>query len=732
MTPHHDRRDRRIRRLRIVALAATGVMLAAACSSGSKPPPATPGGNASGGVSSTASASPPHGAVTVLPASLIKFGSYRVVPLTDPDRPAYSGPATPTSMTGVQVAGVLKETLAKPGVTETLTDQGFVVVPEDQRYLHYAYDESFYNGWPVYVTTDAAYHVWHLTFDAILRTTEQQKLLPALRSLIQQSVTAAHQQTTQLAGTPLADAAARAEQLYQVAAAELGLPVSLGPLAKQEKALVDAHAGVALSPILGTRIDYSLLTPRGHYTRGDALKRYFVAMSVLGQGAFCLPGTLDCDATNPQRPSRVGLLATRVLLGTPQRKALWQAVYEPSAFLVGLSDDYTPGELDAAARAAAANWPADPTVIADDATVTAIVERLRTTRPVRIDPERASVRLMGTRFTIDSFIMDQLVAPNVGENAAGARRELPSALDVAAALGSAKARKVLSSTGAMDYQRYREQLDRLSSRILERPPADWGGTVYDAWLHALEPALLPHGAAYPPMMRTDAWAAKGLVSGLGSYAQLKHDTILYTKQSVAEGGGDEPKVPPRNWVEPEPVAFGRLAAAIDLLRTGLDQRKLLTGEQAKLAADVSELFTFFARIASDELAGKPLAKADNDRLNFIGGTFEQIWFRTSEADYVGDDDSAVIADIASGPGQVLNIGIGRFDKILVLVPQTSGTFAVAAGAVFSYYEFATGAGERLTDATWRSRLDEGKAPARPDWQKVLFPRGELPRPSPLG
>jgi hypothetical protein len=726
MTPH---RSRRIHRLRVVALAATGVMLAAACTSGTKPPPAGPGGSTSGG------ASPTHGAVTVLPASLVTFGSYRVVPLTDPDRPGYPGPATPASMAGVKVTDVLKETLATPGVTQALTRQGFVVVPSDARQLHYVYDESFYEGRPVYVTTDAAYHIWHLVFDSILRHTEEQKLSPALRSLLQQSVTAAHEQTTRLTGTPLADAASRAEQLYQVAAAELGVPVKLGPLATQEKALIDAHGSAQVSPILGVRIDYSLLTPRGHYTRTAALKRYFVAMSVLGQGAFCLPRTRACDEASPQRPTRVGLLATRVLLGTPQRKALWQAVYEPTAFLVGLSDDYTPGELDAAARAAAPTWPADPTVIADDATVAAIVDRLRRARRVRIDPEKASVRLMGTRFTLDSFVMDQLIYPNVGENASGTRRELPTALDVAAVLGSAKARKELSSSGAMEYEGYSDKLDLLSSKVIERPPADWGGTVYDAWLYALEPVLLPHGAAYPPMMRTDAWAAKGLQSALGSYAQLKHDTILYTKQAVAEGGGDEPKEPPRNWVEPEPVAYARLAAAVDLLRTGLDQRKLLTGEQAKLAGDVSELFTFFARVATDELADTPIAAADNERLKFVGGAFEELWFRVSdpsEAEYTGDDDSAVIADIASGPTQVLEIGTGRFDKILVLVPQASGTFAVASGAVFSYHEFATPAGERLTDTTWRSRLDEGKAPARPGWQKVLFPLGELPRGGPLG
>ena len=55
-------------------------------------------------------------------------------------------------------------------------------------------------------------------------------------------------QTGELAGTPLEDTASRVEQLVQVAAAELGLPVTLGPLAGQEKALVDARGSSAIGP----------------------------------------------------------------------------------------------------------------------------------------------------------------------------------------------------------------------------------------------------------------------------------------------------------------------------------------------------------------------------------------------------------------------------------------------------------------------------------------------------
>jgi hypothetical protein len=35
--------------------------------------------------------------------------------------------------------------------------------------------------------------------------------------------------------------------------------------------------------------------------------------------------------------------------------------------------------------------------------------------------------------------------------------------------------------------------------------------------------------------------------------------------------------------------------------------------------------------------------------------------------------------------------------------------------VYSYYEFLQPASDRLTDEAWRSMLDAGDAPPRPDW-----------------
>jgi hypothetical protein len=354
--------------------------------------------------------------------------------------------------------------------------------------------------------------------------------------------------------------------------------------------------------------------------------------------------------------------------------------------------------------------------------VSDVVDELTSARPVRINPDRASIRIMGTRFVLDSYILDQLISPNVGPP----DRFLPSALDLAAAFGSGFAHALLEDEGVTAYENYEPQLGRMRTLVAERPVQDWGGTVYDAWLYALQPSFVAHGHAFPDFMRTDAWAAKAQQSGLGSYTELKHDTILYAKQAVGEGGDGAPIPVRRNWVEPDPVVFGRLDAMAELMLAGMSERDLLTVEQSDLLRSAIDLFSFFQRIATDELAGTPISERDNERLTYIGGELEAMWFRTADQANTGepetDDDAAVVADIASGGDSVLEVGTGRIDRIYVLVPDDQGTFQVAVGGVYSYYEFTSPAGERLTDELWRSMLDSGDAPDRPAWQGVLFGR----------
>ncbi len=657
------------------------------------------------------------------------FGDYTLVPRLVDANP-YAGPATPTSLKGVKMTKDVAGLLTRDAKSK-LKEQGFVVVPDEFRLFHQAYEQQYYSGTPVFVTTDAAYHAWHQVFDKTLRDLETRKLTPALDALLTGMRKNAVAQHKALAGTALEDDAARIVDLIDVAAAELGADVKLSERAAAEKALIDAHTASIESPILGTVSDYSLYAPRGHYTRTEALKRYFVAMSVLGQAAFRLPGSVQTDATTVTDTDnlRLALLASRTLLGDPELEALWHQIFEPTAFLVGVSDDYTPFELAAAVEAVVPGGMSDPLSATDDESLFAVADEMVATRPVQIDPERPSVRLMGTRFVIDSLIYDQLVRPNVGTREEP--RVLASPLDLAAAFGSDFAMAIQDAAGETAYMNYPQQMEAMRSAVAARPDGAWGQTVYDAWLAAVEPMWLPHGAAFPDFMQSDAWTAKAQQTGFGSYAELKHDTILYTKQAVGERGAAEAPPAAHNWVEPDPVPFARLSAMAALTRDGLAARDLLTGEIKGLLKDYIKMVDRMEAIATAELAGQVISETDNEWLRDTGGRLEGFWWRTGDklktAQPIRDDDAAVIADIMrgidleKGIDSVVEVGTGRIDRIFVIVPDGAGAFQVATGGVYSYYQFPWPTSDRLTDERWWTMLRKGEAPDRPAWQDPIFP-----------
>ena len=703
------------------------VLIAVACTSDEEPASSTTQAaitSIAPATTTTASPAPPETVPPVAVPSLERssFGELRAVPILSGG--TYSGPSTPTSLAGVYVPEWIDTFLANNGATDRLTANGFVIVPTTTRHFHHIYEGSSYDGYPVFVTTDAAYHVWHLAFDKILREAEQQSLLPILEQMVTRLVELARAQETELSGSEHAEIANRVTQFYEAAATVLELDVGpIGSLAQQEVDLIMAATEMTLSPTTGgnegsgfitTLVDYSLFRPRGHYTRNDDLKRYFRAMSQLGNNAFLLDESLP-----------IGILASRLLLADPTVTEQWQQIYEPTAWLVGAADDYTPFELAGIVDQVVPTGWSDIETVLEPEWLLAIRSGLLSYRAVAINPEAASLRIMGSRFVIDSYVFDQLVMPNVEQ------RFEASPLDLATAFGSQWAADVQSASGATDFAGYDTQMAAMEQLISDRTTDDWGATVYDAWLYAVAPMWEEHGADYPEFMQNEAWAAKAHQTGFGSYTELKHDTILYTKQAVAEAGGEEPPVPPRHWVEPEPVAFARLAAVTELMREGLASRDLLGEGYAGLLVDLEEFYNWLAGIATDELAGIPISQEDNDELSWIGGTLESFWLQTSDADLdweTGPDShAALIADVMRNAEGVLELGTGYIDYIFVIVSDDNGGYQVATGGVYSYYEFWN-SGQRFTDEEWRAELEAGTQPPRPTWQNVFLPDGGSPPP----
>ncbi len=221
-------------------------------------------------------------------------------------------------------------------------------------------------------------------------------------------------------------------------------------------------------------------------------------------------------------------------------------------------------------------------------------------------------------------------------------------------------------------------------------------------------------------MRTQAWLRKDMHTALSSWTELKHDTILYAKQVMAEMGGGPMDEPPKGYVEPNPEMYARLLALTEMTLSGLQDRGLLdTTTQGNLESLRDEL-EFLLDISQRELSGGEITADDYWRIQYFGGWLEALTVAAADpaipeegSGYLEDQKSALVADVATGMGRVLEEGVGYPTNIYVVSPVAP--YRITVGAVYTYYEFEVLPENRMTDEDWQQMLESGNAPEPPEW-----------------
>jgi hypothetical protein len=444
------------------------------------------------------------------------------------------------------------------------------------------------------------------------------------------------------------------------------------------------------------------------------------------------------------RETRGALLIVRTLhntrAGDEPALDVWDRIYEPTAFFVGAADDLTVYDYAAIANEVYGGLP-DAHELADEAKLDAFVETAKALRPPAIiggfvtDQQDAvemtmGFRFMGQRFIPDSYMFQQLVYDKVkgyrgsdqpftmSPSQAGPIRGFPRGLDVPAVLGSARALEILSVEGDTDYDGYDEQLAKLQDEFAALPEEQWTSNLYWNWLHTLRPLLDEKGEGYPYFMQSPAWQDKDLHTWLGSWTELRHDTILYAKQSYtvfAVSAPLEPQ-PARGYVEPQPEVYARLAALTAQMQAGLGDRGLLNAEMNDKLARMEQLLLALKTISEGELQGESLTEEEYALIRAIGDTLENLTTFSEEVEgeitSEADERMALVADVHtdSNTRQVLEEGVGDAFPIYVVV-MVEGEQVVALGGVFSYYEFKQPMSDRLTDEAWQAMSPKPDLPA---------------------
>jgi hypothetical protein len=295
-------------------------------------------------------------------------------------------------------------------------------------------------------------------------------------------------------------------------------------------------------------------------------------------------------------------------------------------------------------------------------------------------------------------------------------------------MGSGEAYTILKDEGDTHYTNYDSQLNKVRVEVAALKTDSWTQNLYWSWLYAFQPLIAPKDNRYPPFMQTQAWARKELQTALASWTELKHDTILYAKQVMAEMGGGGPETIPHGYVEPNPEAYARLLALAQMTENGLQSRGILSALTKTNLDNLIEELTFLKSVSEKELAGQPLTDDEYTHIMYWGGTLEQ--FTLAAADQadpsdrdLSDQKAALVADVATGPnaaGSLVALEEGEGQPTLIYVVLPDSPWRVAVGAVYSYYEFTVPADQRMTDAAWQALVEGGTNPAQPDWTKAFI------------
>jgi len=628
-----------------------------------------------------------------------------------------------------------------PAAVNLLIENGFVVVPTTyEKEFFTLYERNRYEPVPLFITTDSILHNYHLYFDHLLRVVETEKLAPELKELNKAMLTRAQKQYQELKGTDWENAARRVVGFFAVAGklldSDVPVPAEVKNEVENELVLIENHQGVAVSPLMNMggsgdsgdllQEDYSQYIPRGHYERSDLLKAYFKSMMWYGRMTF---------RVNNEDETKSAVLIT-LALNHGENQQMWDRIYATTNFFVGKSDDisyvqfkelideiYGTGaglqELVSGREKwneflAAAGELAPPVINS--------MPLINATSPVERENETKGFRFMGQRFTLDASVFQRLLYPEVMENSRGEMRVLPRALDIPAVMGSEEAYDILQTTGETGYRNYPENLAEMKAYAAGLSKETWTQNLYWSWLYTLMPLIREKPDGYPSFMRNSAWARKDLNTYLGSWTELKHDTILYAKPVYAEAGGGGGDIDDRGYVEPNPELYARLASLVKMTSSGLQARGLLSERDQESLARMETLVLALKTIAEKELSNTPLTDEEYDLIRSYGVQLEHFWLealRDEGIDHhsaVYDRPAALVADVANNPGgrQVLEEATGNIFEIYAVVP-VDGKLRIAVGGVYSYYEFLWPLNDRLTDSRWHRMLNDGQAPPLPGW-----------------
>ncbi|MBD3386022.1 DUF3160 domain-containing protein [candidate division KSB1 bacterium] len=687
-------------------------------------------------------------------------------------QPFYKGKTEQTALHSVAYLDSIAASYKLTAAERELLKQNHFVVTERLNFanIDHALHDIYKNDLPVFVTTDALLYALHYSYDKILKDVEVVLISAKLEKILDALYDALPQLEDNYKNQPALEDALADVDLYITIAKSLwdeSLPApqfSFTSMTREIWQAIENETKVEM-PLFSERprkLDFSQFTVRGHYSdiywnengKQVSLEPYFKTMMWLGRMDFMLTP----PPVNPwERPwtreeiqrMNLGAVLLNELIHISGARPLLQEIDTILTFMVNESDNLTAEELDAVI----AEMGIDAADLLDDSIYDRfqsalmsgerygqkILSSILLMDPYNPEPGELpiSFRLLGQRFVIDSYIFSSVVFDRITYNGDKVWRPLPDPLDALFVLGNDAALPLLQQE--LEKYHYASELDALRYLVDAYDPSFWQQSLYNVWLDAIR-ALKPfkERSAHPYFMQTAAWQQQKLNTQLASWAHLRHDNLLYAKQSYT--GGTACSFP-HSFVEPYPQFYrilGEFAArAADFFAQRPENHWLLP-RMVEFFKTMQPLALKLEALAQKELDGEQFSGAEIAWLKQMlfyelgsgappfSGWYSDLYYRLGEYNQPNYDGSDyVIADVHTQPttrsgtdiGRILHVGVGEINLGIFIASAPSAGYSDMAyvGPVMSYYEKITENWDRLTDERWANLVKEGNTPQRPDW-----------------
>ena len=621
---------------------------------------------------------------------------------------------------------------------QRLAEDGFAIVPARHEQLFEIYEENDYREFPNFVTTDLYLQLYHLYFDCMLRELEEASLLPLMIKFTRDMHELLYNMERWSGSDETIEKIAHHNATYYNIAYKLFTGEYISNPDKDDidaeevskvMSAVDAPSNF-MQDYKEIMFGYSLFRPRGHYTRSEKLQRYFRGMMWLQTANFGLNHKDE------------------VLAAVMQAYALKYEIKEYEklnkliTYLMGESDNLSLPQV--MTEVEKTGLQIEDLIHNDEAIakITATLEKVGN-KQTRIRPkfEKTShnkINVMPQRYQPDAEVLLNMVDYDNKPT----KRATPKGLDFFAAMGVSAAEQILMDEQT-EWKAYNDSLKAMKKRMSE---INWNQTIATQWMNTLKVLNdKEQKDKLPYYMVNPEWSKKDLNAALASWAELKHDAILYAKQPMGAecGGGGPPEPVVKGYVEPN---TGFWKKAIELLNNTeklLKEQNMLTEKVSDATGRLREEAQFLLNISEKELAGKELTDEENDQLECIGATFENIsldlvrqpdQYLMGWSDVQGADKKvALVADVYTANADnnknksILFEAVGDADEIYVVV-EIGGYLYLTRGAVLSYREFIQPIDQpRLTDEEWQKQLEENPRKGVPEWMKrIIVPLNKKP------